>query len=215
MSKGSRDNTESLLRDVEVDGKKSSANSEQTLDGWLLVLEQQTSKKSRSELGDRRLKDKPLQYILGSQQFGGLDLIVRPPVLILRPETEDWTIMPSPARPISVLGLKRAVSTSPLTLATENTARYNVTGGMRNTSELSKGTSWFQSSKPPFDVLTSDPPYISWKEYLKLSLSVVRYEDPKALFCLVSKPDDLIALEVGQDQAEEVEDILRDTGEIR
>ncbi|KAI5890707.1 S-adenosyl-L-methionine-dependent methyltransferase [Schizophyllum commune H4-8] len=40
----------------------------------------------------RRVAGEPLQYILGSQPFGDLEITVRPPVLIPRPETEDWTI---------------------------------------------------------------------------------------------------------------------------
>lgn len=38
----------------------------------------------------QRAKGKPLQYILGSQPFGRLDIICRPGVLIPRPETEDY-----------------------------------------------------------------------------------------------------------------------------
>eukprot|EP00455_Lapot_gusevi_P048519 TRINITY_DN671_c0_g1_i1.p1 TRINITY_DN671_c0_g1~~TRINITY_DN671_c0_g1_i1.p1 ORF type:complete len:312 (-),score=25.14 TRINITY_DN671_c0_g1_i1:151-1086(-) len=33
----------------------------------------------------------PLQYLIGSVPFLGLDLLCRPPVLIPRPETEQWT----------------------------------------------------------------------------------------------------------------------------
>ncbi|KAK0221042.1 S-adenosyl-L-methionine-dependent methyltransferase [Armillaria nabsnona] len=235
---------------------------------WMSVFAE-TSKKSLSELVDRRLKDEPLQYILGSQPFGGLDLIVRPPVLIPRPETEDWTIrlsktiMPSPARPISVLDLCTGsgciplllchlwpqgsvhacgvdISVDAVELATENAARHDipyVMGSMRNSFRAQQGNIldpvFPKSLEPPFDVLTSNPPYIPWKEYLELPPSVVRYEDPRALFGgpsglefyrsiarIVSrqgflKPDAVVTLEVGHDQAEEVEDILRDTGEIQ
>jgi release factor glutamine methyltransferase len=36
-------------------------------------------------------RNKPLQYLLQSQPFCGLDIAVRPPVLIPRWETEEWT----------------------------------------------------------------------------------------------------------------------------
>ena len=62
-----------------------------------------------AEMLQRRLQDEPLAYILGillaynlqccinfshkgNQPFGDLDILVRSPILIPRPETEDWTL---------------------------------------------------------------------------------------------------------------------------
>lgn len=42
-------------------------------------------------LVERRAKGEPLQYILGTQPFGKLDILCRPNVLIPRPETETYT----------------------------------------------------------------------------------------------------------------------------
>ncbi|THH32279.1 hypothetical protein EUX98_g1917 [Antrodiella citrinella] len=70
----------------------------------------------------RRVRGEPLQYILGNQPFGPLTLLTRPPVLIPRPETEDWTlrvaelIHPSPHKPISVLDLCTGSGCIPLLL---------------------------------------------------------------------------------------------------
>ncbi|KAF8210551.1 S-adenosyl-L-methionine-dependent methyltransferase [Mycena galopus ATCC 62051] len=82
---------------------------------------------------------------------------------------------------------------------------------------------------PPFDVITSNPPYISWSEYLQLSPEVTQYEDPKALFggpdgldfyhaiaALVARkgflnPGAVVAVEVGDGQAEDVQNIFRET----
>jgi methylase of polypeptide subunit release factors len=44
-----------------------------------------------AELCARRARGEPLQYILGSQPFGPLDIRCEPGVLIPRPETEAWT----------------------------------------------------------------------------------------------------------------------------
>lgn len=121
----------------------------------------------------RRLMGEPLQYILGVQPtsiarviilirgsigstpFGPLDLLTRPPTLIPRPETEDWTLRladmltPTPARPLSILdlctgsgciplllchllppGSTRAygvdISEDAIRLATDNAARCNI-----------------------------------------------------------------------------------------
>ncbi len=42
-----------------------------------------------SQLGDERLSGRPLQYVLGTAPFGGLELAVDERVLIPRPETEE------------------------------------------------------------------------------------------------------------------------------
>jgi hypothetical protein len=41
-------------------------------------------------LKDRVEKHKPLQYIIGTQPFGGIEIKCRAPILIPRPETEWW-----------------------------------------------------------------------------------------------------------------------------
>ncbi|OJA18606.1 hypothetical protein AZE42_01765 [Rhizopogon vesiculosus] len=70
----------------------------------------------------RRLRGEPLQYILGTTPFGPLDLLTRPPTLIPRPETEDWTLRladmltPTSARPLSVLDLCTGSGCIPLLL---------------------------------------------------------------------------------------------------
>ncbi|KAI6032835.1 S-adenosyl-L-methionine-dependent methyltransferase [Pisolithus orientalis] len=104
---------------------------------------------------ERRLQGEPLQYILGTTPFGPLSLLCRPPTLIPRPETEDWTlrlantISPKSSRPLSVLdlctgsgciplllchlwppGSTRAfgvdISKQAIKLATDNAARCNI-----------------------------------------------------------------------------------------
>lgn len=70
---------------------------------WLVEYVQETVKvkspldfpEQRSallKLCRRRERGEPLQYILGSQPFGELDIKCRPGVLIPRPETESYTI---------------------------------------------------------------------------------------------------------------------------
>ncbi|MDH3505077.1 MAG: peptide chain release factor N(5)-glutamine methyltransferase [Nitrospirota bacterium] len=57
------------------------------------------------DLFQRRALREPLQYVLGTQEFFGLDLLVRPGVLIPRPETEllveeTITLLRADARPV-------------------------------------------------------------------------------------------------------------------
>lgn len=83
---------------------------------------------------------------------------------------------------------------------------------------------------PPYDILTSNPPYIPWNEYFQLPGEVAHYEDPKALlggpsgldfYRAIARliqdknfllPGGLVALEVGHGQARSVENILRASG---
>ncbi|KAL7415442.1 S-adenosyl-L-methionine-dependent methyltransferase [Mrakia frigida] len=46
--------------------------------------------KRLEEMVRERAGGKPLQYVLGNQPFGSLLINVRPPILIPRPETDDW-----------------------------------------------------------------------------------------------------------------------------
>ncbi|KAJ7703010.1 S-adenosyl-L-methionine-dependent methyltransferase [Mycena rosella] len=85
---------------------------------------------------------------------------------------------------------------------------------------------------PPFDLITSNPPYISWPEYVRLPPSVSHYEDPKALFggpdgldfyhaiaALVARNDFLnpgavVVVEVGDGQADSVQRIFKATAQM-
>ncbi|KJA20712.1 hypothetical protein HYPSUDRAFT_772346 [Hypholoma sublateritium FD-334 SS-4] len=223
----------------------------------------------------RRVRGEPLQYILGTQPFGPLNLLARPPVLIPRPETEHWvtkladSLAPSVHNPVSLLDLgtgsgciplllchlwppgtvrAHAVDISPhaLRLAQDNAALCGISSRLcdpktpHNTFSVSTANllahdfaetaSRIHSS---YDIITSNPPYIPWKEYLELSRSVINFEDPKALFGGPSglefyhaiarfvssknilKPDALVALEVGHDQASTVESIMLATGKFQ
>ncbi|KIJ19158.1 hypothetical protein PAXINDRAFT_109716 [Paxillus involutus ATCC 200175] len=225
---------------------------------------------------ERRLRGEPLQYILGTTPFGPLNLLTRPPTLIPRPETEDWTlrvanaISPSKSSPVSVLdlctgsgciplllchlwppGSTRAfgvdISPDAISLATDNAARCKIathaTSNLRNAFIPVLGDlhdpGLIHLLEPPFDVVTSNPPYIPKREYDELSPSVKDYEDPRAL--LGDPPESshrdgltfyhtiasfiarkgvlsdgaIVALEVGHGQAEAVESILQQTARLR
>lgn len=242
---------------------------------------------SLDQMVSRRARGEPLQYILGilvlflhpmvksyppsgTQPFGPLNLLTRPPVLIPRPETENWVLRiaqllsPTAQHPISLLDLgtgsgciplllchiwppgsinAHGIDISPhaLQLAQDNAVLCgflshsshpeNQQQNTFNTSMANFLTDDFLSSTSSFDIITSNPPYISWKEYLDLPQSVSQFEDPRALFGgpngfdfyyaianLVSNNKNLlnqnalVALEVGHNQATTVEQLMRDTG---
>lgn len=193
-----------------------------------------------------------------------MNLLARAPVLIPRPETENWTIRlaellsPTPTHPISLLDLGTGTGCIPLLLchlwpsesvralgidisphaiqlANENASRIDIRGNKFKTLEADYLSSNFINAiEPPYDVVTANPPYIPLHEYVELPSDVKDFEDRGALlaggptgldfyhgiFRLISSPGFLspkavVALEVGQGQAGDVERIMRDCPTIR
>jgi HemK-like putative methylase len=125
------------------------------------------------------------------------------------------------------------ISTAAVALANENAALcgYQDTYAACRADMLSPGFSEDSLPlQPPFDVVTSNPPYISQAEYLDLHPSVSQHEDRRALLGgpdgldfyhaisrIISRPGFLsrsaiVALEVGHTQAPAVQTILGDHG---
>ncbi|KAI0358403.1 S-adenosyl-L-methionine-dependent methyltransferase [Trametes cingulata] len=246
--------------------------------------------KTLEEMVARRVRGEPLQYILGSQPFGPLNLIVRPPVLIPRPETEDWALRladtlkhtASPSRTLKILDLCTGTGCIPLLLCrilapgsahalgvdiSEDAVRLAEDNAklcgfdvpalqasasdpapserQRNTftpvlADLMHRDFVAQARlQPPYDVITSNPPYIPKAQYAHLPRCVREYEDPRALLGdpepapeqiqkglsfyhriaqlvkehALLREGGTLALEVGEGQAGEVAEIvLREAG---
>ncbi|KIP04200.1 hypothetical protein PHLGIDRAFT_15339 [Phlebiopsis gigantea 11061_1 CR5-6] len=90
---------------------------------WMMqALEDAPRDDTLADMVARRAAGEPLQYILGTQPFGPLSLLTRAPVLIPRPETEDWTfrlsalLTPSPRKPVRLLDLCTGSGCIPLLL---------------------------------------------------------------------------------------------------
>ncbi|CAE6398057.1 unnamed protein product [Rhizoctonia solani] len=189
----------------------------------------------------KRTQGWPLQYLLGTQPFGSIEILTRPPTLIPRPETEYWTLRLAqilrdhaskdnplrvldlctgtaciplllcnslPPRTISALGID--VSVAAVELADENISHcgFNDPGG--NTVRVERldifAQDFVQSLKQqatnwePFDVLTSNPPYIPRQEYDKLSHTVRSFEDALALLGEVPSSADVLPCQTVHDQ---------------
>ncbi|KAJ3759136.1 S-adenosyl-L-methionine-dependent methyltransferase [Lentinula raphanica] len=220
------------------------------------------SNRPLESLVQRRLNHEPLQYIIGTQPFGPLhNLRVRPPVLIPRPETEDWVIRlaehlssSSSGRPLSLLDLGTGSGCIPLSLchlcpnivATGIDISPHATRLANENAEVCgiphfrfkaflgdfvhPGFPKAEAISPPYDVLTSNPPYITPDDYLRLSDDVAKFEDPTALIggsdglafyrviaSLVARqgflsPKATVALEVDHSQADIVSDMLGPAG---
>ncbi len=199
---------------------------------------------------------KPLQYILGRAHFRELELEVDPRVLIPRPETEElveavlarvreWgreglsavdvgtgsgAIALSLARegPFGrVVGIDR--SAEALVVARANRERLDES--VREVVELRQGD-LLAALEPGerFDVVVSNPPYVSPGEYGELAPEVRVWEPEEALVAAgggleilrrlireapgTLQPGGLLALEVGAGQAEEVAGAIRDEAEL-
>ncbi|CUA66875.1 hypothetical protein RSOLAG22IIIB_00324 [Rhizoctonia solani] len=169
----------------------------------------------------KRTQGWPLQYLLGTQPFGSIEILTRPPTFIPRPETEYLTLQLAqilrphasndvplrmidlctgtgciplllcdslPPRTISALGID--VSPVAVDLAEKNISHCGFNGPDGNTVRVECldmfAPDFVQSLKKltknwePFDILTSNPPYISRQQYDTLSHSVRGFEDSLA-----------------------------------
>ena len=146
----------------------------------------------------------PLQYLLGSVDFGPLEILVEAPTLIPRPETEEWCdklidiITPLSKAPLRILDmctgsgcialwLAKAlpnalvygvdISDTALALAEKNAAHNQI----ENVHFFKSNLFELLNHDAPFDLIVSNPPYINPDVWHELSPMVSRWEDRGAL----------------------------------
>ncbi|MFO7775056.1 MAG: peptide chain release factor N(5)-glutamine methyltransferase [Candidatus Hydrogenedentota bacterium] len=153
-------------------------------------------------LVERRLNHEPIAYILGEHEFWSRSFVVRPPLLVPRPETEHLIevllqrLSPGVAR-IAEVGT--GTGCVAVTLAAEcsawrlaacdirreavytaqlNARRHGV--GERVTLVQGDGLLWSREGTE-FDAIVSNPPYVETGAWDALPETIRRHEDPAAL----------------------------------
>lgn len=159
------------------------------------------------EIGVRLLRNEPVQYVLGQETFCGRTFVVRPGVLIPRPETALMPAMmadiarnkgPHPA----ILDIGTGSGCIAITAAldidgADVTAWDNADTALnvaRENAERLAATVAFEHrdiflaphDDGKWDIIASNPPYIRASEALAMSDNVLAYEPHEALFV----PDD-------------------------
>jgi release factor glutamine methyltransferase len=151
----------------------------------------------------RRAAREPYAYIVGHEEFWGLDFAVTPAVLIPRPETEliVWIALELHAdrdarftvcdvgtgsgciavsvaheRPNAVV-TAIDVSPSALAVARRNAERHGVASRVHF-----RGGSLFEDVPDVFDLVVSNPPYVAERDRPTIQAEVGRYEPSEALF---------------------------------
>lgn len=150
---------------------------------------------------------KPLAYIIGTVPFCGSTILVEPPLLIPRIETEEWVenlinqlqpVQELLKEPLSILDMCSGSGCIAIALAQAFPAMQIVAVDIqphaielikKNIDHLGIGnikvvqSDLFNSmeQKPQFDIILSNPPYITPTEYQELDLSVKDWEDHTAL----------------------------------
>lgn len=211
----------------------------------------ENEKNKYRELIKRRGLREPLQYIIGKVEFYGLDFIVNSKVLIPRPETEILVeeiinqYDKNQALCILDIGtgsgniaitLAKNFSNSMITsldinndaveLAKENAKLNNLNG--RLIFENVDFNDYNLRDSQKFDIIVSNPPYISQKDYKNLEKELVEHEPKNALtdegdgytfYHLISKkaPNLLknngkLYFEMGQGQANKISKVMSDNG---
>jgi len=202
------------------------------------------------DLISRRTKYEPVAYLIGKKEFYELEFLVNANVLIPRPDSEtlvDWVLnhydydvnirilelgVGSGCLLLTILkhmknasGVAVDISSAAITVAQEN---YENLGLTNQIEWYDCGWGALQKSEKGFDLIISNPPYITKNELVELQPDVREYEPE---FALVGGDDGLdayreiapiiyanltkdgkVVLEIGKGQETEVADIMKDHG---
>ena len=149
---------------------------------------------------ERLKKHEPIQYVSGWAYFYGLQFKVKPGVLIPRPETEELVdlILHENKGPYSLLDIGTGsgciaisiaknnpeakveawdFSEEALKMARNNNKRLGTKARFRKQNILT-----YNSRRRKFDIIVSNPPYVTESEKMLMDKNVLHWEPEEALF---------------------------------
>ena len=195
---------------------------------FVFTLQQEVTEKEKQfveEIFKKLANHIPAQYIIGHAEFFGMQLKVDERVLIPRPETEELVeliLSENPEKNLKVLDIGTGSGAIALALA-KNRPDWSVTAADISQDALELATEnakrqdldltfirtdCFSEISSKYDIIVSNPPYISRADEVEVGLNVLHSEPHLALFA------DEDGLAIYRRIAEDSKDYLNDGGKI-
>ena len=195
---------------------------------FVFVLQQEVTEGEKQfveEIFQQLAAHKPAQYIIGHVDFFGMQLKVDERVLIPRPETEELVkliLTENPEENLKILDIGTGSGAIALGLA-KNRPGWSVTAAdisqealelasenarNQNLNIFFKKSDCFAEISEKYDIIVSNPPYISREDESEVGLNVLHSEPHLALFA------DEDGLAIYRRIAEDAKDYLTDGGKI-
>ena len=195
---------------------------------FIFTLQQEVTEEEKQfveEIYKKLVAHIPAQYIIGHADFFGMQLKVDERVLIPRPETEELVeliLTENPEKNLKVLDIGTGSGAIALVLA-KNRPDWSVTAADISQDALELATEnanvqnlnlsfiksdCFSKISSKYDIIVSNPPYISREDQEEVGLNVLHSEPHLALFA------DEDGLAIYRRIAEDSKDYLNDGGKI-
>lgn len=195
---------------------------------FVFVLQQEVTEGEKQfveEIYKKLAEHIPAQYIIGHTDFFGMRLKVDKRVLIPRPETEELVeliLAENPEENLKILDIGTGSGAIALALA-KNRSDWSVTAAdisqdalqlasenarNQNLNIFFKKSDCFAEISEKYDIIVSNPPYISREDESEVGLNVLHSEPHLALFA------DEDGLAIYRRIAEDAKDYLTDGGKI-